>query len=315
VIPTYNRGPKLRETLEHVLLSDLTFIEQVEVIVVDDGSPEPACDVVAALGVPPKAKLACIRQPNRGAGPARNAGYRIATGDMVLFMDDDILPPPALLQQHVEAHQKQTGAVIIGNCPIIPPAPTTSASRYIQQLWYDSVKPDSAAEFLSWQASSGNLSIMRDDFADWEKFYTEIPGGDDAELVIRLTQRGTPQLLATKISAPQDQSLTIEKQYARMLHHAYGLALVACNHETSEEMSNVLQANGPARWRDSLPRMSRKLALSIISGLRLSPLLLRVVNVMERMRLPDGVLHPCYGLLLDIAYFRGIRRGIESAKA
>jgi glycosyltransferase involved in cell wall biosynthesis len=313
VIPTYNRGPKLRNTVTHLLQSDLAGLEQLEVIVVDDGSDEPASKALDELRVSPPIKLQCIRQSNRGAGPARNAGYRLATGEIVLFMDDDILPPPALLQQHVDSHRKQPGSVIFGNCPVIQPSPPTSMSRYVQKLWYSSLKPNSP-EFLPWTACSGNLSIMKNDFAGWKDFYTEIAGGDDAELATRLTRSNIPQLLATRISAPQDQDLTIAKQYARMLHHAHGLALVAQCDRSSEELANTLQANGPLSRIDSVPRMVRKVALSVLSRFHLPSLLLRIVRLLESVRIPDMILHPCYGLLLNIAYFSGVRRAIASAK-
>ena len=44
VIPTYNRGAVLAETVSRVLNSELEGLGRLEVIVVDDGSPQPAAD-------------------------------------------------------------------------------------------------------------------------------------------------------------------------------------------------------------------------------------------------------------------------------
>ena len=42
VIPTYNRLPQLSEVLDHLLASDIEGFEDIEIIVVDDGSRESA---------------------------------------------------------------------------------------------------------------------------------------------------------------------------------------------------------------------------------------------------------------------------------
>jgi glycosyltransferase involved in cell wall biosynthesis len=105
-IPTYNRGPKLAETIQAIMRSDITGIEAVEVIVVDDGSKIPAEESVGKISCPRDFTLRFIRQTNSGPGPARNAGFRAANGDLVMFVDDDILVPPGMIQQYLIAHQE-----------------------------------------------------------------------------------------------------------------------------------------------------------------------------------------------------------------
>src|SRR5882762_4964106 len=104
VIPTYNRGPRLVETVAGVLNSSTDTLDEIEVIVVDDGSQIPAQQYLEQQEVHAPFRLQMIRQSNGGPAKARNAGFRAARGKIVLFMDDDILPPPNLLRQHVEAH-------------------------------------------------------------------------------------------------------------------------------------------------------------------------------------------------------------------
>jgi glycosyltransferase involved in cell wall biosynthesis len=314
VVPTYNRGPKLRNTLECLLRSDLAGIDQIELIVVDDGSQEPASKALEGLEPLPLIALRSLRQPNRGAGPARNAGFRVATGEMVLFLDDDILSPPDLIAKHIAAHKKTAGAVIFGNCPIIKPERSTPIFRYIQKKWYEDIAPD-APEFIPHTAASGNLSIMRSDFSAQSDFYSEIAGGDDAELTIRLGETGVPLLLATKIAAPQDQPMTLRSQYERMKHHAFGLALVASSYKKNEipsEMSKVLEANGPVTKRDSLGRIVKKIALASFSTLGIPHAFIWVNALLEKV-LPDAVLHPMYALVLNIAYLSGIRSGLRES--
>ena len=85
VIPCYNQGTMLREAL--------ASIEQVrngnllEVIIVDDGSSEP--ETTKILGELEQTDYRVVSQPNRGLGAARNAGIRLAKGELILPLDSD----------------------------------------------------------------------------------------------------------------------------------------------------------------------------------------------------------------------------------
>lgn len=91
VIPCYNQGHFLRESIESALRQTW---RPVDVIVVDDGSTDETASVAQ---VHPEVKYA--RQPNGGAPSARNHGLRLSRGEFVLFLDaDDRLLPEALAQ-------------------------------------------------------------------------------------------------------------------------------------------------------------------------------------------------------------------------
>lgn len=102
VIPSYNRGAMVTAAVESVLAQTM---EDVEIIVVDDGST----DDTARLLAPYRDRIVYIRTDNRGIARARNTGMQAARGDYIAWLDDDDLYRPyklalqcGLLDQHPE---------------------------------------------------------------------------------------------------------------------------------------------------------------------------------------------------------------------
>ncbi|MGH4032837.1 bifunctional glycosyltransferase/CDP-glycerol:glycerophosphate glycerophosphotransferase [Actinomycetota bacterium Odt1-20B] len=94
VVPAHRVQGYLRECLDSVL--EQSFAD-VELIVVDDASPDASAAIAAEYAErDPRTQL--VRLPgHRGTGGARNAGAERATGDWLLFLDgDDVLRPGAL---------------------------------------------------------------------------------------------------------------------------------------------------------------------------------------------------------------------------
>ena len=89
VIPCYNHGKFLPETLDSVRAQDYP---RIECVVVDDGSTDPA--TLAALRTAHAGGQAVIRQENQGLSAARNAGVQATTAPFYVALDaDDKLAP------------------------------------------------------------------------------------------------------------------------------------------------------------------------------------------------------------------------------
>src|SRR4051812_35692622 len=137
VTPSYNRGPKLADTIHAILRSDLSGIDAVELIVVDDGSKIPAEERAGKIVCPDRFTLRFIRQPNAGPGPARNTGFRAASGELLMFIDDDILVPPGLLQQYLAAHRKFPEAVVFGRSPFQKGSDNSGMRKFLNDTQLD----------------------------------------------------------------------------------------------------------------------------------------------------------------------------------
>jgi glycosyltransferase involved in cell wall biosynthesis/GT2 family glycosyltransferase len=98
LVPYYNMGRYLPETLRS--LQAQTF-EDHEIILVDDGSTDPASQrLVDELEGTPKLRI--VRKPNGGLSSARNAGLREARGRWILPVDPDDLLAPTFLEKAVD---------------------------------------------------------------------------------------------------------------------------------------------------------------------------------------------------------------------
>ena len=101
ITPLYNSERFIRDALQSVL--DQTH-SNLELLVVDDGSPDDSADVVESMGDP---RITVFRQDNRGPCRARNSAIARAKGDYIGFIDhDDHWAPDKLEKQvaHLEAN-------------------------------------------------------------------------------------------------------------------------------------------------------------------------------------------------------------------
>ncbi len=92
VIPAYNEEDGIAEIVQRVLDSvpaiKAAGVDEVECIVVDDGSRDRTAEIASQY------PIRLIRQPNRGYGGAIKTGFRAARGDLLAFMDADGTYPP-----------------------------------------------------------------------------------------------------------------------------------------------------------------------------------------------------------------------------
>src|SRR5690349_10510921 len=108
LIHTYKHAPFLARTIESVLNQDYPS-ELLEIIVIDDGSPDETPDVVA----PYTDRLRYIRKTHEGQGSTANPGFAAATGDLVAGIDGDDMWLPHKIRRQVEvfAAQPEVGLV------------------------------------------------------------------------------------------------------------------------------------------------------------------------------------------------------------
>jgi len=104
ILPAYNSARTLQQVLEPLIIQGEEF--NIQIIVVDDGSTDETSVIVQSLALDAKCrKLEYVSQHHQGVSPARNNGITHALGQVLLFMDSDIVPGDQFIRNHVEFHR------------------------------------------------------------------------------------------------------------------------------------------------------------------------------------------------------------------
>ncbi len=114
IIPTYNR----RDTLKRVLnrLFNQTYPKDAyEVIVIDDDSTDDTGVMVKKLSAP--CSLRYLWQEKKGPAAARNYGLSKAQGEVIIFVDSDIIVGSDFIEEHLSYHKKHDRVIV--RAPVI----------------------------------------------------------------------------------------------------------------------------------------------------------------------------------------------------
>jgi glycosyltransferase involved in cell wall biosynthesis len=95
IIPTYNRGRTIARAIDSILAQTW---KSIEIIVVDSQSTDETAKVLASYGN----KIHVIQQPRNGPPAARNAGIKLAKGEIIAFLDSDDEWLPEKLERQVK---------------------------------------------------------------------------------------------------------------------------------------------------------------------------------------------------------------------
>jgi GT2 family glycosyltransferase len=157
VVPTFNRPEMLARVLAG-LEAQTWPRERFEVIVVDDGGETPAEPVVRAAaerGLPAVGE----RQENAGPAAARNRGSRRASGEVIVFLDDDCAPTPTWLEEHARAHTRR-GLAAVGRIEWHPDLPITPLMRFVGEHFlfhFNLIGLDDDAPFPLFYTANGSV--------------------------------------------------------------------------------------------------------------------------------------------------------------
>ena len=161
VICTRNRAPQLAESLQ--TLTRLQCEVPWELIIVDNGSKDQTQDVIKNYGE--RLPLKTVIEPQAGLGRARNRGWALSQGEIVVFTDDDCYPADDFLYSVVRCFEEDPRLGFIGGRILLHDPEdyriTIQEQAYRQNLCpgeFHPSWPDSRGKFC---LSSGGSSVCQ----------------------------------------------------------------------------------------------------------------------------------------------------------
>jgi glycosyltransferase involved in cell wall biosynthesis len=110
---TYNRARLLERVLD-ACFEQTSPADRYEVVLVNDGSTDETPSVIARAQRRATCPFTVINQPNSGLAKGRNAGIARAVGERIIFIDDDVLPLPNFVAEHLRSHEADPLAIVRG---------------------------------------------------------------------------------------------------------------------------------------------------------------------------------------------------------
>jgi len=132
VICTYNRPKDLEECLKSL---DRGFITPDEVIIVDDGDMQKTKEIIKNASLTNIKEIKHVKGWKKGLPASRNIGIQYATGDIICFIDDDVIVPPNWLEEILKGYKDNKDAVGVGGC-VLNYNPTALVKSNLNSLRY-----------------------------------------------------------------------------------------------------------------------------------------------------------------------------------
>lgn len=131
VIPTFNRKALLSSCLKSLL--DLDYPqERFEIIIVDDGSSDGTGDFLSNKYDLNSGRIKYLRsERNKGSAASRNIGFSLASGGLIVSLDDDCMVERSWLQDLVETFSSFPAASAVGGSVVNPTLSSLAQASYI----------------------------------------------------------------------------------------------------------------------------------------------------------------------------------------
>ena len=216
VIPTRNRAALLEQCLRALAKQSLNP-EEMEIIVVDDGSTDGTAERAQALAEQMCFKVRVLKGQGRGPAAARNIGWRAAKAPIVLFTDDDCEPSAGWAQGLVDFLEANPGYGGAGGTT--RRLHESAAARYTDDLGCMD-HPGDPADVM--YLVSANAAYRRGVLELAGGFNESFPcaGGEDPDLSFRLKARGIRLAKVPAAALRHNHPDSVLGVYR--MHHRYG---------------------------------------------------------------------------------------------
>ena len=275
IIPLYNKGPYISDTLNSVFFQT---IQDFEIIVVNDGSTDDGMKIVQTFDDP---RIRVINQHNRGISNARNQGAKNAKADIFAFLDADDQWHSDFLETVLTLSEKypQAGAFATGIAEIIDKKKVVQKYRTIPNNGYEGLVPDFFYSAIIGERfiTSSSVAIKKSVFIEMSGFKEGIAWGEDIDFFSRIALK-YPIAFNSKICSMyfiREAAQKAKNRVAETKEHPFiksGNDFLIEHHEMGKNFSNLII------YIDKLRILSARLNLMIGNSTSAREILLNCKN-------------------------------------
>jgi glycosyltransferase involved in cell wall biosynthesis len=315
IIPTYNRKDTLLRTLDS--LRQQTFpADQIEVIVVDDGSTDDT-QTIARQQFPFTFRY--VRQKNQGATAARNYGAKISQAEILVFMDDDVTVSPQTLEALAETCYQKPKVLVTGT---LIRRSRVNPSVYTEIMLASLARSQTARDDVDISFIDCNTELLackRSDFFDLGMLQDPTegygwPNWDDVDFGYRAHLNGFRLLQSGKVVGEHwDYSYSERTMSCQRWYRASKSAVwLFKRHQALQTLIPMLCDKTPLAWgQDSPLLIARKLARSLVSSQPVLAGLEKFTSILEQYYPSPVILLHLYYWLQGAYMFHGYREGLH----
>jgi hypothetical protein len=304
VIPTFDRAALLAGCLAGLNAQTLRH-NDFEVVVVNDGSLDGTAEVCSARAG--QLPMRYYRTAHAGLPAAKNLGLFLAIAPVVLFLDDDDIPAPDLLAEHLAGHRDhpQQTAAILGRTGWAAGLRVSPLMRYVTEvdgLLYDYRHLAEGTPLDYRYFWGGRTSCKRSFLIRRALFRPSFDSGlEDIELGRRLAPAGLRVIYRSTARQYTARPITLDGFLARCAGQGRGRRMLAALYPDDPQVQEYCAVPGaPDRWTALSHLYEHRVAAARRLGARLEP-----EHDAVRSRVSVDELYRLYGWCFRAAMVRG----------
>ena len=319
VISTYNRAGALAATLDALSDQDLPPTD-FEVLVVDDGSSDATWRLLTTTSTP--YPLRPVRLPfNQGVSAGRNAGLRVADGQYVVMISDDLIVPREFLRTHIATLERFSDAWVVGGFRQLGSLTETPFGRFLDRLerGFQELRLGRRLEPDLYEMAvptARNLSLRRADLERVGLFDVRFRVTcEDQDLAQRAAEWGIRFIFNAALESVHNDQIAELGRYLRFQQHgARDTARLCLKYPATHGRSPIATHNGYVRRSDGRRLISRKLVKRVLTTPLMTAAVEAAVRSSERVPMPDGWRAKGYRAVIGLYTFRGFREGLRESR-
>ncbi len=168
VIPCYNQAEYLEEAVESVIRQTYA---NIEIIIVNDGSPDNTEEVSLALQQKYPLAINVVSQANSGPAAARNNGISQAHGEYILCLDADDILHPEMIRLCLDAMLENDADIVYIDLQCFGTSDVLAKKKAFSEnhILYENLPPQSSLYKKEvWRKTHGYKQNMKENYEDWE---------------------------------------------------------------------------------------------------------------------------------------------------